>query len=57
MAQGTPPPPQRRLLTRWDIFWLIIVGAIILYVVLQRFGVNVVYRTETEELLHKPHQD
>ncbi len=48
--------PKRRLLSRWDIFWLILVGAIILYVLLKSFGVDLVYRTEQEELIQKPHQ-
>ncbi|HQU59150.1 MAG: hypothetical protein KDD02_16350 [Phaeodactylibacter sp.] len=50
-------PKQRRLLSRWDIFWLFIVAAIILYVVLKQFGVNVVTRTEKEELIQHPHRD
>ncbi|MCB0568972.1 MAG: hypothetical protein KDC66_04380 [Phaeodactylibacter sp.] len=50
-------PKKRRLLSRWDLFWLFIVGAIILYVLLKQFGVNVVTRTEKEELIQHPHQD
>jgi hypothetical protein len=59
MAKGQQegPPPKRRLLTRWDIFWLIIVAVIILYVVLQQFGVDLIYQERTEELRHRPHGD
>lgn len=59
MAKGQQegPPPKRRLLTRWDIFWLIIVAVIILYVVLQQFGVDLIYQERSEELLHRPHGD
>lgn len=59
MAKGQQEgqPPKRQLLTRWDIFWLIIVAVIILYVVLQQFGVDLIYQERSEELLHRPHGD
>jgi hypothetical protein len=28
-----------------------------LYVVLQQFGVDLIYQESTEELLHRPHRD
>ena len=46
--QGTP---KRRLLSRWDRLWLFIVAIIIIYMVLRQFGVDMVYRTEQEELI------
>ncbi len=49
--------PKRRLLSRWDWFWLIIAGIIILYVVLKQFGIDMVYRSEQEELIQHPHRD
>ncbi|MCB0584214.1 MAG: hypothetical protein KDD06_02635 [Phaeodactylibacter sp.] len=49
--------PKRRLLSSWDRLWLIIVAIIILYMVLKQFGVDMVYRTEQEELIQHPHRD
>jgi hypothetical protein len=57
MATGNNPPPKRKLLTRWEAFMLIIVALIILYVVLQQFGVDLIYQESNEELLHRPHGD
>ncbi|MCB0566664.1 MAG: hypothetical protein KDD01_20030 [Phaeodactylibacter sp.] len=49
--------PKRRLLSGWDKLWLFIVAIIILYMVLKQFGVDLVYRTEQEELIQHPHRD
>jgi hypothetical protein len=50
-------PKKRRLLSRWDWLWLIIVGLIVLYVVMERLGMPIVSQSETEELLQHPHRD
>lgn len=49
--------PKRRLLSGWDRLWLIIVAIIMLYIILKQFGVDLVYRTEQEELIQHPHRD
>lgn len=47
---------KKRLLSGWDKLWLLIVVLILLYFVLQRFGVNIFYQTETEEMIQRPHE-
>ena len=49
--------PKRRLLSRWDWLWLIIVLLIIFYVLAERLGMPVVSESEKEELIEQPHQD
>jgi hypothetical protein len=48
---------KKRLLSGWDKLWLLIVVVIIMYFVLQKMGVDFFYQTETEEMIHQPHQD
>lgn len=50
-------PEKRRLLSRWDWLWLLIVALIILYVLADRLGMPVVTKTEQEELIEHPHRD
>jgi len=47
---------KKRLLSGWDKLWLLIVVLILLYFVLQRFGVSIFYQTETEEMIQRPHE-
>lgn len=49
--------PKRRLLSRWDRIWLLIVAILLLYVILKQFGIDMIYRTEQEELIQHPHRD
>ena len=46
----------KRLLTRWELFILIVVVLIILYFILQKFGINMMEVTEDSEIIQKPHQ-
>ena len=46
--------PKRRLLSRWDWLWLIIVLLIIFYVLAERLGMPVVSESEKEELIEQP---
>ncbi|MCI5081363.1 MAG: hypothetical protein MRY78_06730 [Saprospiraceae bacterium] len=45
----------KRLLSRWDKIWLIIIGLICLYIVLQKFGIHIVERVEDMEIIERPH--
>lgn len=47
---------KKRLLTRWELFILIIIVFLILYFILQKFGINMVEVTEDSEIIQKPHQ-
>lgn len=47
----------KKLLSRWDKIWVIIVIIILTYIVLQKFGINLIERTEEMELIQKPHKD
>jgi hypothetical protein len=47
---------KKRLLTRWELFILITVVLLILYFILQKFGINMVEVTEDSEIIQKPHQ-
>jgi hypothetical protein len=47
---------KRRLITRWELFFLILAILIILYAILQKFGINVVEVTEESEIIQRPHQ-
>ncbi|GEM_PF-3871138 len=46
----------RRLITRWELFFLILAILIILYAILQNFGINVMEVTEESEFIQRPHQ-
>ena len=48
---------KKRLLSGWDKLWLVIVLVIISYFIMQKMGVNFFHQTETEEMIHRPHQD
>ncbi len=48
---------QKKVLSRWSWFWMIVVFLILLYIVLEKFGIHLVYRTEKEELIEHPHWD
>lgn len=47
---------KKKLLTRWELFILIVVVFLILYFILQKFGINMVEVTEDSEIIQKPHQ-
>jgi hypothetical protein len=47
---------KRRLLSGWDKLWIALVVLIILYFLLQKFGIDLFYQTETEELIQRPHR-
>lgn len=51
MAEGK----KKRLLTRWEIFFAIIALLILLGIVLQRFGISPIYKTEKTEIIDDPH--
>ncbi|MCG8326710.1 MAG: hypothetical protein MI974_03440 [Chitinophagales bacterium] len=46
---------KKRLLSGWDKLWLLIVVLILAYFVLQKFGVDLFYQTETQEMIQRPH--
>lgn len=41
---------KKGLTSRWDRIWLIVVGLILLFIVLSKFGVNMAYHSESTEL-------
>ena len=47
----------KKLLSRWDVIWLLVTFFIILAVMLPKCGINMVQTTEESEIIHKPHQD
>ncbi len=56
LMSGDAPKPRRRLLSRWDWLWLILVALILLYVLSEKFGVPIVTKSESEELIQHPHR-
>jgi len=46
----------RRLLSRWELFFLIIAVFILLYFILQQFGIDVVQVVEESEITDRPHR-
>lgn len=46
----------RRLLHRWELFLLIAAIFILLYFILQRFGIDVVHVVEESEIIDHPHR-
>jgi hypothetical protein len=47
---------KKKLLSRWELFILIVVVFLILYFILQKFGINMMEVTEDSEIIQKPHQ-
>ena len=48
---------RKKLLSRWDMIWLLITFFIILAVMLPKCGIHMVQTTEDSEILHDPHKD
>jgi hypothetical protein len=46
---------KKRLLSGWDKLWILVVALILLYFILQRFGVDMFYQTESEQMIDRPH--
>ena len=45
----------KKLLSRWDIIWLLITLFIILTIMLPKCGIHMVQTTEETEILDNPH--
>jgi len=54
MSEETTRKP---LLSKWDKVWLFVIAFIGLYIILQKFGIHMVERTEKMEVIDRPHTD
>lgn len=50
------PQPKRRLLTRWEIFFLVVAVLLVLSFLLKQCGVNMVEVTDDTEIIEHPHR-
>ncbi|GJM34019.1 MAG: hypothetical protein DHS20C18_30200 [Saprospiraceae bacterium] len=48
---------KKRILSRWDVIWLVVVFAILASVVMEKLGMPIVDTTEKTEMVNKPHRD
>ncbi len=46
---------KKRLLNKWEIFFLIVAIIILLGVFLQQVGVPIIYKSEDTEIIEDPH--
>ena len=42
---------KKKLVSRWDWIWLVVVGFIFLYILLSKFGIHMAYHSETTEMI------
>ena len=50
-------PKKKRLMSKFEWVLLIIAGLILLSIVLQKFGIHVMQKTEGTEMIDRPHAD
>lgn len=46
---------KKRLLGKWEVFFLIVAVIIILGILLQKAGVPIIYKTDKTEIIEDPH--
>ncbi len=46
---------KKRLLNKWEIFFLIVAVVILLGIFLQKMGVPIIYKSEDTEIIEEPH--
>ncbi len=48
---------KKRILSRWDVIWLVVVFAILASVLLEKMGMPIVNTSEQTEMVDNPHRD
>lgn len=56
MSRQTPEP-RRRIISGWSMLWLAVIFFILISIVMQKCGINIMKQTEDSELIDKPHRN